>query len=544
MNTLSLNRNSIFVSTLILVYVAFFLWFFNHPYKEIGWGDYYAWLNIAEKYADGHFKEALNAYWSPLTIWCMIPLLKLFPYKEIWIINFFAGLVLIRLSFVIARQCSLTGFVKYLFILGMYIFALSFQLLYNDAADFLSAVCLIGYITVISDDKLRDKRNYFWTCILVAALCMFGKLFYIYFILAHLVLLLAYRIAIRKRSQKPDHSIANILRVFAGVLLLVSVWGSLLNWKYGHFMLSSSGRFNFTIMTPGGLTGEFETSHGLVSPPDQYSYFPWVDPTYYMPPERRAFKDRTSFQYQLGIYIYNFKIFQYLFSYFSYFKMAILLLIIPALLLKNNALKEKVVLYFISALMIMGGYFLIFLEERYMIGVHILFFMFTYLTVTGFLKEKNITMKHPLLLSVASIVVVIAFCKIANLTADDWKRRDWNHMEKLFRFEKALTQLTFLKNGRIAYTNIQGEVGAAVYYELFRKLGCHHYGGFRKMSTPEEQYAELKKYEIDYYFYLGCFKESKVKACDDSNLPFYLKDKKLLYTNPEFGIRIYGMKPY
>ncbi len=536
------TRNGLGILLLLGFYFIFLSYIGTNPHKTLGWVDYYAWQNIAEKYASGHFKEALNAYWSPLIIWLMIPFIKLdlLAGKEVWLMNFIAGLVLIRLSFIFSKQFSLSGIVKLFFILGIYIFSVSFQLLYYDSADFLSAVCLIAYIAMVTSDTIRANKKQYLLCSIVAILCIFSKSFYTYFVLIHLLCLWGYHLYRGKGKQ--DYAAYNLIRTFACVLIAAGIWTLLLSWKYDCFMMNSSGKYNMAVMTPAGIKEDFDTRFGLFPPPDQYSCHHWVDPTYYKL-ERKIFSSPETLTYQYEIYKYNLSILKYLFSYFSYFKIAVLLFMVLAFCLKDVLAKERIVLYFFSALLIIAGYFLIFLEERYMGGVQILLFMGAYFSSLLFIQERNSFYQRKGVPQMIALLIFLAFAKIGWYSISFWIGKDTRHLDGLFVFEREVKELPFMKNIRFASTTSQSEVGAPMYYELFCDGGNQNFGSFRKNSSEQEQYLQLKKYKIDYYFHFGCTPH-ETDSCSKNKLPFYVEGKKALYRNAEYGVSIYSMKPY
>ena len=539
MSFYSNHKNLLLFTFFLFFYVLVAVYFIIDAPEEVGW-DYYSWINIANKYADGHFKEAINAYWSPLMIWLMIPLIKLnlFDHKEVLAINFIAGIFLIMLAFKIAKQYLLTGIYKFIFILAFFFFSISIQVLYYDFVDFLSAVCLLAYIFFVSDKKMRVSKKYFILTSLTAILCVFGKSFYTYFVFLHLLVMLVYYLIMNR--GKIDILIGNIIKTFLLVVLAISIWSSLLNWKYAKFMLSSSGKYNFTMITPTGIGEHFGTKHGLFPPPDSYSYHHWVDATYYPIEERSIFKDSSSFRYNWSILKYNLKVLLYTFSYISYFKWLVLFFIFFIFFIKNKLIKENLIIYFLSSLVIMCGYTLILIEERYFCGVQLLLFVAVFISVFEYLRQQN---KGYIVKLVAVFIVFISFTKFAYFSFDTWKHRDKKTVENILEYENKIAHLPFMKNKKIATEYTHNGIGDLTCFEIFRKTNSQNYGSVGKYDDEKKQFEDLRKFEIDYFLYYGCSKVDKGNSCISRDLPFYIKDKTPVYVDQKYGVSIYSMKP-
>ena len=62
----------------LLIYTIGAAILFPHMKWHVGNPDSFQYLHLAERYADGTFRNVINGYWSPLIIWLMIIPIKIF----------------------------------------------------------------------------------------------------------------------------------------------------------------------------------------------------------------------------------------------------------------------------------------------------------------------------------------------------------------------------------------------------------------------------------------------------------------------------------
>ncbi len=102
-----------------------------------------------------------------------------------------------------------------------------------------------------------------------------------------------------------------------------------------------------------------------------------------------------------------------------------------------------------------------------------------------------------------------------------------------------LVESKLFEGKRIA--NASDAYGCTYLSMLTLQSSCHYYGELGMYHSNEENLQELKKYEIEYLFYFGCARINERGACVDSSLPFYLKDKKIVYSDPSASLTVYQL---
>lgn len=519
----------------LFLYFIILLTFIRHNFHGLC-PDETAYYNIALKYKNLHFKEALNAYWSPLISWLMVPLqyIPIFAFREIMIVNFFSGLVLLFLTYKLSRRYQLEPIQEIFFLITMLGLAIFLQMPIFGA-DFLSATTFILYIFLITSQKNKERTYFYLLTVAGALLCAFAKSFFIFYLFIHLGTLIIWTWFNQK--NEPSVYLTNLVKIAIVYLLGIALWSGLLSWKYEKFTINSSGAYNLSLISPQGYLKHYSATSGLIAPPDEYSVVHWVDPTYYPTQKRAIFKDKDSLLYQWGVINYNIRLALYSFSYFSYLKIAVLLFMFLPFFYSDKEDRKNIWIYFSSALLVVLSYTLLFIEERYLIGCHILLFIGVFFSYHCFYRQwlkKYFPSKwwHTGIL----LVIAISFCKNGFTQYQTWLSYH-KEFQKSVPQEEEIAQLSFLKNKRIVNGPFdQRDLGLD--YIAFR-TGCQEFGNINVLQSSEQQYLDLKKHAIDYYFH-------QTYEDEPYNLtpPDFLSGKTPVFTSTSGRIKIYAMKPY
>jgi len=516
----------------LFIYSAAVLLYITHNYHGIC-PDEAAYYNIALKYRDGHFKEALNAYWSPLLSWLMVPLscIPAFAFYEIMIVNFFSGILIIYVARRFSRRHQLTPVAELFFLFTVVILSIFIQMpLFG--ADFLSTVAFVTYIFLVSSIR-NEQHSYFYLLSAAGALfCAFGKSIFIFYVLAHLLVLILFSLLQKNKNRIYTFNLLKILFIFTAV---IAIWTALLSWKYGRFIINSSAAYNFTLFSPQGYLPHYGAVSGLLEPPDQYSVIHWVDPTYYPIQKRAIFESKESLLFEWGILKYNLRLAYYAFSYFSYLKLGLLLFLFTPLLLKQQEERKQLFIYLLSPLAILAAYTLIFVEERYLIGCQFMIFIAVFFSFHCLIKEKFSSAKRIKWIYLASLLLIcISFLKNSTLQFATWQSYH-KEFEPMMKVEEEIVKLPFLKNKKLANGPFRYS-GHSLDYISFR-TGSMGYGNTKTLDSDSAQYLDLKKHSIDYYFHQQDLSEEK-------KLPSFLKDKTPAYISADSCVMIFSMKPY
>lgn len=282
-----------------------------YQFRHVIYADGISYLEIAERYAEGNFAEALNGYWSPLFSWLLIPVVALVaPYWQVAALHalqlalamgacFLAEALWQKLSLRLAdqplsalphpRSWLVTRWCIYqwatLYLVGVH----------NVSADMATLViCLLVWHALLA-------RNFVVTGLLLA-LGFYAKTAMLAFA-AFTVMATLWFGVMRKEGLRAGGQVRGALVMGWLCMALVLPWGLLLQQQTGHFTLGESGRLNYAWEVRGvtrsvhwqgnpkepAFGAPVHGSQQVSQQPDAFvwktpfraSYAPWRDPSYF-----------------------------------------------------------------------------------------------------------------------------------------------------------------------------------------------------------------------------------------------------------------------
>lgn len=271
----------------IVVLYAYF-WFgyhflLDHRYQINP--DGVGYISVAQKYAAGQFFDAVNAYWSPLYSWLLVPLLKMGiePLLASKILGLLIGAATIIAMWRLAR---FTGIPR---VAAMVICAAGIPLIVDAAymvitPDLLIACAILFYIASFCN----PRRPTHWTSALRLGLLMglayLAKAYALPFVVAHFGLIRLIEIIKGGPPRYRWKLMGASLVTLAALALVVGAWSTALKHKFGYYMTGSSGRYNLILDAPDDPTLHEPRPHqvifyGFLAPPNDTAISEWEDPT-------------------------------------------------------------------------------------------------------------------------------------------------------------------------------------------------------------------------------------------------------------------------
>lgn len=515
-----------------ILYLTLSFIFFKTYVSELT-TDLISYLQIAKKYSEGHFKEALNAYWSPLISWLLIPFFwtDLDPFTSFRILNLIAGILLLLLIIKVGERFDLSPIAKIFSFFTFCIFSFYYQVS-AFTPDFLSILTIFLYLYVLTSPLRHSDPYYFLKVGLTAGLGFFAKSYFLPFFLVQFFLFILFEAM--QSPEKKKILFKNTLKVYVVFFIVAGTWVALLSFKYEKFVISSSGSYNFSLITSADYPGDKPQYYdiGLLPPPDPYSISSWDDPTYYPVKTRDVFGSMDHIYFQLKISWYNTKLLPYLFKWFSYFGFALLAVLIYIPFFSQRKSRRDATVFAYSTILYLAGYLLIFFEERYVLPAYFLLILVAFYTLDDFLSRFKFSSAIRCFLF---LIVSFAFLKnpwhgtkekSAGLQEGYYYRdaalrlkdKEWLHHKKIASsFEYELT-------GLIAFLN-----------------QSYSYGCLNSKRSHEENSKSLEQHQIDYYLYFKCRKPFLKKICSEE-IPFYLKNKPLVYKDEALNLFIFKLR--
>jgi hypothetical protein len=515
----------LFISVaLIYLLATAFLLFSSAPPISLDMLYYYS---IARKYSSGEFYHALNGYWAPLLPWLLTLVFKTGVFwRALQIVNLLAGLLLIFYSVRMARLLKLSRLSAWLMIVLIGGLTMVHQL-ESTTPDFLSVTCLVAFLYYFYQ-RIPTKDFSKWYKVAISALLLiFCKAFYFYFVLAFL---LGYWIfwSVKTTSLERLKYHSFFLKIIGLTVAVYALWITALSLKYDRFIFSATGSYNAAIMTPKGPGLQYYTCSGLVAPKCRQCLGN-EDYTLAAIKSRNPFESKQAFQYQVDIYSYNATILWYLFSYFSYFKWLILFLPILLWLYYQTSERDTAIGLFGAGCLILFGYFLVFYEDRYVLPV-----LYCFIFASFYYFDRL----YPFVL--LFLIPFVAFAKNGVHTFHLWKEnRTASHNRSVYEVTDRLIASKLFEGKRIA--NASDAFGSTYLSMLALKSSTQYYGELGIFYTHTQNWEDLQKYKIEYLFYFDCAGIDEKGNCIDTTLPFYLKDKQVVYKDSSARLTAYKL---
>jgi hypothetical protein len=469
--------------------------------------DAVSYINIAKKYASGHFREAVNGYWSPLYALLMVPLLLLSvsPLLAAKLVPIIAGLgALVGMS-MFADKFAFERKVKVAVLAAAIPLLLFFA--FTELSPDLITVCLLLFYFLFVFDEQYAKRPFFGIYAgLLGGLLYLSKSYCFYFFIVHFVFFsISQYYAAEKKSQKGI--VANFaLGMLMFVLISVS-WITVISMKYGHVTTGTVASINLgTIVAPDRPSPGYPMKYeGLLSPPDQFSGSAWDDPSYLPAPKWSPFKS----SYDL-LYFTKHTFFNFLGTYeilaspspiFPFLMILSLLLILSKLVYSSHEAffrstkgllcnRDLVVWLIISMVIYLGGYVLVLVQPRYL---WIIFLVL--LLIGGVWLQKLFSLRH---FEERAKVVILVCLWILIVTIPSVKL-EFGAGQGRDVYDLAVTLQNLGVSGNIASNPQPGTMQNYQKTEILSYFIDAKYFGEPLSRESKALTQELKQHHIDYY---------------------------------------------
>ena len=470
------------ITSLVIYNLAAFILIKFVFYCEID-PDGISYISIALKYLKGD-PNAINAYWSPLFSWLIVPLLKIGvdPIYALKYVNIILGNIFLALIVIFANLFHLPKYIRiYQSILSIPLIV--YFTLYYSTPDFLLLVIgLIYALIFLKNKKFGDARDYFCLGIIIS-LGFFAKAYFLFFFFVHFLALIALNLkGFRKKISTPQ-----LLYLFAPVIILVGSWVGLVSFRYNRFIASSAGEYNYKIAGPNYREFPMFTI-GFLDPPNDSAVSAWEDPTDHPLADWSPLSSTKDFMYQLKIIFKNLSRFLNIISEYSVFSVTLITIVILQFFSQKRKIINDDILF--SLLIIFCwiiGYIFISIESRYLwiIDILLMFIGLKYLS-ESILKKFN---KRVRIFIVIMFLLSFQVMPIKQLARPITVRKD------AYDISQSLKKMGV--KGRIA-SNGNWDTSLFISYYLDSQ-----YFGSDSKNPPEMIEKQLLEHKIDYYFEWG-----------------------------------------
>jgi hypothetical protein len=396
-----------------------------------------SYFTIAQKYAHGDIKNAVNGYWSPMLSWLLVPFVwlgtNLIVAAKIVNVAIGAG-ILVTLYFAL-RTSRVEHRINCLVTLAAVPILLHWSVLESVTPDLLFALFVllftIALLRFMAQPKLKNG-------ILLGAIgsgMYFTKAVGFYLFLGILAVVAGWQW--RKHAVKPKILARQYAPVLIVFVLLIAPFVGLLSLKYDRITINTGAGYNFSVVGPH-LQWHHPLSADAYAPPNDTALGAWEDPTRLTPslPKWSPLESTAYTNYYLqSILLKNAVTFiEALYTFGPLIAAGIMLFICGAF---GSVWRREYRLFVIISAALVTGYSLIALEDRYIWAIGIFGLISIGLFAQHFYAKKALSLRQILL--AGSVVIAVSFAHLGYVI-DTTKHADKFFYEQAVWFKKFIPE--------------------------------------------------------------------------------------------------------
>jgi hypothetical protein len=535
------NTKSLSYLILIAVLLGYSAIILFSGHYEIYSADSTMYLDIAEKYLRGNFAAAVNAYWGPMFSWLLIPFLYFGASKvsAINALNLIAGLFTIFGVWLLSFRFEISDKIRSAILISLFPIILYISTI--ELHDFLLLCFLVYYLGIILDNVYPTRTYNGILCGILGAGAYFTKSYAFPFFISHFIFMNIFHFIRCATEQEKRNVLRNVIAGMVIFSVISGAWITVISIKYNRFTISNMGSANFSAMAPGLPDKGYELSNpmfhdGFFPPSNKTAFSAWEDPTYVV--SKLSYWNPVESPLYLKHFLKNISknVIECIRIFGSYSRLSFAIIIAYILLLLVQPFnKEKFrgdMLYsFFTLLLFTGGYMPFHLELRYLWIDNILLllmggYVLTMLFQHAFFKSN---MRKNILIFFFAMSFMLTPIKSFVQAAHDNINREMYDLALIIK-NKYKIQGNIASNREWESVPIHDS-----WHKTFRlayHLNSRYYGQAKQDISDTDLENELKRHNIEYYFFWG---EPHKKS--------HMLSKYRELTGGEIpGLRIYSLK--
>ncbi len=509
----------VFLLALIIYAVSglFFVYFYRYQLDPDG----VSYISIAEKYAAGDFRQAVNGYWGPLLSWLLVPFLlvgipSLVATK---LLSLCIGLFTLIGLRSLCYKFEMSETIRRVVMFSLVIIVLQFAM-WIFTPDLLLTCILLYYLNVIFRTDYAAKSFRGAVCGAIGAAAYLAKSYAFAFFLSHFLLLNGLHYFRNRGKAGKRNVVRNFVLGLGMFCILVAPWIYIISNNCGNLAIGMAGKYSWRVVGPES-PGHPVHYVGFLEPPNETAVSGWEDPSYIRMAPWSPFQSWSYFVYELRHILRKIYAIVVACGSLSPLSPAIIFgYVLICWMPFNKVVLRGDALYPLVTILIYGaGYTFFLIEHRYIwlicllllpMGGHLLYRLFHY------------DFFSPTRRRVATIVLALSFVAVplAQLL------RDMNVGKWLYRLSGRLEELSNIR-GNVASNDNWRESLCLAYH-----MNVKYYGVARPGISEEDLQSELKRNNIDYFFVWD-------KGGDDIR---FLSDCEEVTRGKVRGLRVFCLK--
>ncbi len=363
------EKNYFIFCTALYLIMAIVL--FPH-YKYFVDPDGESYTNIAVKYANGNFKDAINGFWSPMISWCIVPFLLVGLNK---IIAAKVASVLIGFLSVFTFNILSNFSIKNKRLKIAVTFTATGLLLLYSLFDIAVDICLLAglffyFFLIFKDEYLQNVKQAILLGV-AAAFCYFSKYYFFPFFLLHFLVCIVFF------HKNNDWKIKNAAVVFISFFIFALPWIFFISQKYQIGLIyCTSGKIDISLELNNWVRNINSSQHFFLFPSNS-SATDFTEDVFYVQGKYVSFFDsKSTILFEINHIKESLVAFWEIINQFSVFVFTLLLITAITVFQKTNDTHQKknLKIFLLSMPVYCSGYWLMHGEYRY-------YFILNFLTI-------------------------------------------------------------------------------------------------------------------------------------------------------------------
>jgi hypothetical protein len=442
-----------------------------------------SYINIAYKYYNGNFNEAINGYWGPFISWLLVPFLFFIkdPLLAFRVLSILTGLFTWVQAYYLIRKLGFPGYLQALLLLTAGVITLSYSFILVTPDLLFAGFGLMLANGLMCSQQNGTTKNMLFTAFAGASL-YFTKSYGFYYAAGCFLLLFITNLYHRKIDRRL--LFIQWLRLTLIFTAICSAWIVLISVKYDQFTIGTSGQYNHKIFGPDS-PGPPMYHAGLMDPPNTTATSVREDLSFVSLPGWGVFDSKQNLQHQWQLVKINLYSLKNILLQFSWLSIPLLLLLLFFMIRKRKKLFKIDLLPLLIMMAILPlGYLLLILIDRYIWLLNFLLLFAGISVVLFFLKQLKVS---PLLTGIIAFIIAASFLVDPIRQLQAYKNAD----KGIFDLSAALKK-----------SNIHGRIASSGNWEASLSLSFYlrsAYYGECKSRDSAGIIRELNEKKINYY---------------------------------------------
>jgi hypothetical protein len=471
--------------------------------------DAMSYFSIAQKYAAGDFRQAINGYWGPLLSWLLVPAvwmgMNLSVAGKLVSVLASVGLLLTMYGFFERRKVS--RWISSFLLIATSIYLFEWSVVGAIAPDVIMAFLMVLLAAKLSDfmHKPSMKLGIYLGCI--GALLYFCKGFGFYLFIAMVALAALWQM-VQSRSFWPI--VRRYVPAALAFVVLVVPFVAAISVKYDKLTINNAGAFNQHVNSPHYKGVQPIEVMGPLPLPNDSAVSPWEDPTIFVNliPGWSPLESRSNLEYFYYNVFYGNVLASFRFLYQLGPIMAAGLLLACIGSFRKARYRQEYAIFTAMTVMMFGAYIVVFILDRYLWAGVALAMLSVGLWAQTMLEKDAITKRQ---IALGGLLLCASLLILVGKHVADGKRPNIIEYQSSLNVKAVLPERTKVVADNFSMTNYAcfnanlrcynvlvppaSDHDQAAYYDNLKKMGIHYFLDYHSREND----PNLQKFIQAYY---------------------------------------------